>query len=307
MSSFGTPSKKSCKTRKDAELAKSRWKTLAMAIKNIKKGQGFSAQNIMGDSTFRFPSYGIIQLKPDIAPDSVLDRLWLRISAPSYHKVDLKVCIRSPQSVKLKDLTGFNNTGNICVWPSEECLAAYCVENGQLFKNKAVLELGGGMTCLAGFMIAQACDPAQVLVTDGNVKCAENLEIILKANQGRMNRVQTARFDWESGIPQHLQSHFDLVICADCLFFDDARPLLIKCLVSALKPGGKAIITAPSRSGTFQSFVRLAREEKSFGVTSEQYNYSDLITSTRHILESDPRYSEDIHYPLLLTLEKRKN
>ena len=52
-----------------------------------------------------------------------------------------------------------------------------------------------------------------------------------------------------------LSEQYDVIISADCLFFDEGRPQLLECLKKALKPGGTAIIVAPSRSGTFEVIV----------------------------------------------------
>jgi len=93
--------------------------------------------------------------------------------------------------MKLQDLTGFNNTGNICVWPSEEVLGGFCLENLQLFDKKSVLELGAGMSGLAGLMVAQACSPTEVVISDGNQNSVENLEFVVNQNlsEKRINNV----------------------------------------------------------------------------------------------------------------------
>ena len=161
------------------------------------------------------------------------------------------------QSLKLQDLTGFNNTGNICVWPSEEVLSGYCLENPHLFKDKNVLELGAGMTGLAGLIVAQTCSPKHVLITDGNENSIENLDIVVNENK-RLELIEQdiascKLVKWANG-SEDLDMDYDVIICADCLFFDEGRPQLLECLKKKLKAGGTAIIVAPSRSGTFEVF-----------------------------------------------------
>ena len=56
---------------------------------------------------------------------------------------------------------------------------------------------------------------------------------------------------WANGFDE-LDCIYDVIICADCLFFDEGRPQLLECLKKALKPGGTAVIVAPSRGGTFE-------------------------------------------------------
>lgn len=54
----------------------------------------------------------------------------------------------------LKDMLGFNNTGNVCVWPSEEVLAHWLLTNGDFHQSHRVCEIGGGMASLAGLAVA---------------------------------------------------------------------------------------------------------------------------------------------------------
>lgn len=70
----------------------------------------------------------------------------------------------------------------IGVWPSEEVLAYYCLKNNYVFKEKAVLELGGGMTCLASFAVAKTSDAILVACTDGNPASVENVKRIIEHN-----------------------------------------------------------------------------------------------------------------------------
>lgn len=53
-----------------------------------------------------------------------------------------------------KDLQGFDKTGRICIWPSEQVLASWCLKNLDLFAGNSVIELGGGFHCLGGVSLA---------------------------------------------------------------------------------------------------------------------------------------------------------
>lgn len=77
-------------------------------------------------------------------------------------------------------LVGVDNTGNICIWPAEAVLL-YVLTTEEYYKrlivdSKRVLELGGGLTAMAGLGLAIGRDAAssEVVVTDGHPDCVRN-------------------------------------------------------------------------------------------------------------------------------------
>lgn len=249
--------------------------------------------------------------------------------------------IRLHSKTNVRDLANFgdvDNTGNVCVWPAEEVLAYYLSQRPELVGDRSVLELGGGMTCLAGLVVAKWCRAKSVVLTDGNERAVDNVKEILRANtlreprtkecKGEAPRIEnesvhnlataspcTARLlRWDAVADQasDLQYSVDVIIAADCLFFDTFRQSLVDAIDFLLTSGGDddgfVLIFAPRRKSTMQDFVEKA-ELKGFEVFVEE-KYDDEITSRLETLRrkstEDANFDEDIHYPLLLTLRRRR-
>lgn len=161
--------------------ARQRWKMLAAAVRG-------NCNFVSSGSIREFSTFNLVQFRRQE------DRIWNSVYIPS-----LSWCpgleVRAPPEAKseksapnesridIDSLIGFNNTGNVCIWPSEEVAAFWCARNPGVFRGKSVLELGAGMTGLAGLTVALTSDPEMVVLTDGNSEATNNIQLIVDRNE----------------------------------------------------------------------------------------------------------------------------
>ncbi|KAM4771388.1 calmodulin-lysine N-methyltransferase isoform 2-T2 [Rhinophrynus dorsalis] len=223
--------------------ARARWKLLGQALR--KKCLDDSLHSV---SVRRFNSFHLFS-KSEIEKETTEEgcQIWFQYTSVSYPEYSL--CLRQNSGVlNVGDiLTSFDNTGNVCIWPSEEILAYYCLKHRDMFS--------------------------------------------------------VLRWDNETDVSQ-VEGHFDIVMCADCLFLDQYRSCLVDALNRLLQPSGKAIVFAPPRGNTLNQFCNLA-ETAGFSIQRHE-NYDEHIFNFHSKLkeEESATYDENIHYPILLILSK---
>ncbi|GAB1607473.1 calmodulin-lysine N-methyltransferase-like [Argonauta hians] len=287
-------------------VAMQRWQILAKAL-NGKKSNSLSLSPV---SSRRFNSLGLLRHQPVTNGGTPVenDITWHEYVC-NVASQEITINIRLlPKEVTFDSIFGFNNTGNVCIWPSEEVLAYYCLKHHTMFSGKKICELGGGMTCLAGICVAACSDASYVEVTDGNENSIKNVYQIVKNNEKRnifgATVVCARSLRWNNELESlENKEKFDYILCADCLFFEEARLDLIDTIKYLLKPGGEALVFAPTRKNSFNEFLQLA---SSIFHCSVEERYDDDVWNRHLELESHNGsvYNKDLHYPVMMILRK---
>ena len=323
------------KLSRKRSTAQRRWRILAKALMGSQESVSMNAEDDSAEdevSVRRFTSFGLLMVarteKPATEPDSTS---WYEYSTVLENKLFTVQIRRIKKNFTANELIGFNNTGNICVWPSEECLAYYLLKNRQICQDARILELGGGMSCLAGVIAAKYCDPRKVTLTDGNATSVNNVRSIVARN-GMADFVDCGVLQWAKTAKMFraarsaktsnglrikswtgsgkdawkiLEKVYDVILCADCLFFDEARSDLVETIYGSLTNDGIALLMAPRRGTTFQKFAEAAVKR---GFVARQIDRYDANIWSMHLelLEHSQEYCPDLHYPILLELTKQK-
>jgi predicted nicotinamide N-methyase len=110
------------------------------------------------------------------------------------------------------------------VWPAGEVLSRYLIRRGR-FNGKVILELGSG-TGLVGLVAGLL--GAQVYITDQSPL----LDIMQKnvVINGLEDRVSVLELNWGDPLPAVLPARIDMILAADCVYFEPAFPLLVQTL-----------------------------------------------------------------------------
>ncbi|PFH52611.1 hypothetical protein AMATHDRAFT_139772 [Amanita thiersii Skay4041] len=116
-------------------------------------------------------------------------------------------------------------------WPAGQILSSYIVKKApEFFQAKIVLEIGSG-TGLVGLVAGVL--GAKVWITDQ----APLLDIMRRnvAMNGLGPCVTVAELNWGTDIPPDIPRP-DIILAADCVYFEPAFPLLVQTLVKLANP-----------------------------------------------------------------------
>jgi methylase of polypeptide subunit release factors len=106
-------------------------------------------------------------------------------------------------------------------------LAEWCLENRQHIAKKSVLELGSG-SGFTGLVVAAACQPKEVFLTDGHSKVVDQLRenVLLNAletecsspvlTRAKLNETEISvmKLEWESVESTELNATPDVILAA---------------------------------------------------------------------------------------------
>jgi calmodulin-lysine N-methyltransferase len=167
--------------KKENSNAKNRWRLLARAIlsrdaQELKVIEKLPITTVSDD----FNGFDLVQVEQMSQDDKETFTIKLEIEC---NKFQCNVHIAKLWT--MKDLIGFNNTGNIKFWASEAALTYFALDNLPMFTDSWVLELGGGMFCLAGLMVAKYSGAFAVHLTDGNNSSLNNVRKSISLNESR--------------------------------------------------------------------------------------------------------------------------
>jgi protein N-lysine methyltransferase METTL21A len=158
------------------------------------------------------------------------------------------------------------------LWPAGMVLSKYMLKyhREDSLKAKSIVEIGAGGG-LVGLAVALGCeieDGTKVQITD-QLPMLALMEKNIALNHLE-DQVQALVYDWGTPPPPKLYPHPDIVLAADCVYFEPAFPLLLETLDDLIGPKTICYFCFKKRRKADMRFIRDMM--KKFGVRYIEYN-----------------------------------
>ncbi|KAL2819950.1 putative methyltransferase-domain-containing protein [Aspergillus cavernicola] len=145
------------------------------------------------------------------------------------------------------------------LWPAGMVLAKYMLrQHRSKLVDKTIVELGAGGG-LVGLAVASGCEigPSPIYITD-QVPMLSLMEANIALNN--LSTVHAAILDWGTPAPTSIPRHPDVILAADCVYFEPAFLPLISTLNELLGPDSICYFCFKKRRRADLRFLKLAKK-----------------------------------------------
>ena len=182
------------------------------------------------------------------------------------------------------------------LWPAAMALAEYVHQEKEIFDGKSILEIGSGATAFVGMVLAKACQPKRIILSDCHESVLEtlieNVNLNLPKQQiEEMERTMMFRhrlktkdeveigvidLPWEEVDKNEMELKKyckpNILLASDVVYDDTIFEALIKCVTKLFELFGKSLTFFLSQSirneATFNKFCNLLHANN-FNVSEE--------------------------------------
>ncbi|GAB7342147.1 hypothetical protein MBLNU457_g0409t1 [Dothideomycetes sp. NU457] len=112
------------------------------------------------------------------------------------------------------------------LWPAGMVLAKYLLRQHKNLEGRSIVELGAGGG-LVGLAVALGCKTTEPIHITDQLPMLELMQTNIQLNSLN-SRVQASIYDWGESVPENLPQRPDILLAADCVYFEPAFPLLLQ-------------------------------------------------------------------------------
>lgn len=145
------------------------------------------------------------------------------------------------------------------LWPAGMVLSRYLLsQHTSDMSGKTIVEIGAGGG-LVGLAVARGCQFASPIHITDQLPMFDLMQDNILLNQ-LGTKVKASILDWGEQLPTHIPNHPDIILAADCVYFEPAFPLLLSTLKDLIGPETVCYFCYKRRRRADLRFIKLAKK-----------------------------------------------